>query len=72
MRQIGSLPQERDAQRFAAYLVTLGIDSHAEQDSDEWAIWVRDENRIDEAREEFESISRRPERQPLSRCRAGG
>ncbi len=54
MRQIGSLLQERDAQRFAAYLVTQGIDSHAEQDTQEWAIWVRDENRIDEARKAFE------------------
>ncbi len=54
MRQIGSLPHERDAQRFAAYLVTQGIDAQAEPDSDNWVIWARDENRIDQAREEFD------------------
>lgn len=53
MRQIGSIPDEQDAQRFAAYLVTKGIDSHAEPDSNGWVIWVRDENLIDEARDEF-------------------
>jgi GlpG protein len=53
MRQIGTLPDEQDAQRLAAYLVTQGIDAHAERDSTGWKIWVRDENRIAEAREEF-------------------
>ncbi len=56
MRQIGSLPHEHDAQRFAAYLVTQGIDASAEEDSDEWVIWARDENRIEQARDEFETF----------------
>lgn len=56
MRQIGRLLQEREAQRFAAFLVTLGIDSHTEQESDDWAIWVRDENRLEEARKEFDNF----------------
>lgn len=60
MRRIGSIPQERDAQRLAAYLVTLGIDSHAEQDGDSWAIWVRDENRIEDAREALEAFRLEP------------
>jgi len=60
MRRIGSIPQERDAQRLAAHLVTLGIDSHAEQDGDSWAIWVRDENRIAEAREAMEEFRADP------------
>jgi GlpG protein len=54
MRQVGSLPDQRDAERFAAFLVTQGIDAHAEQDMREWAIWVRDENCIEQARESFE------------------
>ncbi|MFO7901553.1 MAG: rhomboid family intramembrane serine protease [Planctomycetota bacterium] len=60
MRRIGSLPQERDARRFAAYLVTRGIDSHAEEDADSWAIWGRDEKRIDEARGELEAFRANP------------
>lgn len=53
MRQIGSLSNQRDAQRLAAYLVTQGIDAQAEPDTDQWAIWVRDENRVEEAKEHF-------------------
>ena len=50
MRQVGSLPDQREAERFAAYLVTQGIDAHAEQDTHDWAVWVRDEDRLDQAR----------------------
>ena len=60
MRQIGSLSDERDARRFAAFLVTQGIDAHAEVDAGEWAIWVRDENRIDEARDTFALFCKDP------------
>ncbi|MFW6170938.1 MAG: rhomboid family intramembrane serine protease [Planctomycetota bacterium] len=60
MRRIGSMPQERDARRFAAYLVTRGIDSHAEEDADCWAIWVRDEKRIDQARGELDAFVANP------------
>ena len=49
MRQVGSLPDQRDAERFAAYLVTQGIEAHAEQDSRDWAVWVRDEDQLDQA-----------------------
>lgn len=61
MRRIGSMPQERDARRFAAYLVTLGIDSHAEEDDDSWAIWVRDENRLNEARAALDEFRNEPQ-----------
>jgi GlpG protein len=60
MRQVGTLPEEHDAKRFAAYLVTLGIDAHAEQDNSQWAVWVRDENSIDKARELFEEFQHDP------------
>lgn len=50
MRQVGSLPDQREAERFTAYLITLGIDAHTEQDQQQWAIWVRDEDQLDQAR----------------------
>ncbi len=56
MRQIGSLPKERDAQRFAAYLVTQGITTQVEPDTHDWAIWVRDENNVQQARELLEQF----------------
>ena len=63
MRQVGSLPDQRDAERFAAYLVTQGIDAHAEQDTNSWVIWVRDENRIEQARESLDHFKIDPDDQ---------
>jgi GlpG protein len=51
MRQVGSLPDQREAERFTAYLITQGIDAHTEQDQQQWAVWVRDEDRLDQARD---------------------
>jgi hypothetical protein len=51
MRQVGTLPDEREATRFAAWLVTQRIEAHAEQEGEQWAIWVREEDRLHEARE---------------------
>jgi GlpG protein len=50
MRQAGTIKDERDAQRFAAWLVSQRIEAHAEQEGDHWAIWVRDEDQIPKAR----------------------
>lgn len=61
MRQIGSLTKQTDAERLAAYLVTQGIGAHAESDGADWAIWVRDENRLDDAREAFRDFKHNPE-----------
>lgn len=61
MRHIGSLTKQADAERLAAYLVTEGISAHSEADGSEWAIWVRDENRLDDAREAFRDFKHNPE-----------
>lgn len=61
MRHIGSLTKQADAERLAAFLVTEGIASHAEAEGDEWAVWVRDENRLDDAREAFRDFKHNPE-----------
>jgi GlpG protein len=63
MRQVGSLPEQRDAERFAAYLVTQGIDAHAELDTVQWAIWVRDEDQLDSARDAFSAFKLDPQHQ---------
>ena len=54
MRQVGTIPNESDAHRFAAYLLTQGVTAHAEEDQQTWAIWVRDENHLEKAKEEIE------------------
>ena len=61
MRHIGTLQNESDAHRFAAYLVTTGAIAHAEEDRDGWAIWVRDENQVTQAKDAFEEYRRNPE-----------
>jgi GlpG protein len=63
MRQVGTLPDPHGAERFAAYLVTQGIDAHAEQDTDNWAVWVRDENRIEQARQLLDQFKSDPDDQ---------
>ncbi len=60
MRQIGSLKKQADAERLAAYLVTEGIMAHAEADGEEWAIWVRDENSLEPARQAFRDFAHNP------------
>ena len=60
MRQVGAIPNESDAQRFAAHLVAVGVDAHAEHERDTWAIWVRDENQLDEAKVELAQFLENP------------
>ena len=60
MRQIGSLDQESDARRFAAFLVTSGIAAQPEKEGDRWAIWVREENQLDNARLALVEFRREP------------
>ena len=61
MRQLGKLPTESDAQRLAAWLVTQRIEAHAEPDEGGWAVWVRDEDHLDEARAALEHFRAHPQ-----------
>lgn len=61
MRQAGTLTSERDAQRFAAWLVSQRIDAHAEHEGDAWAVWVRDEDHLSQAREALEHFRINPQ-----------
>ena len=60
MRQAGTIPTKQDAQRFADYLLSIGITSKVEPSGDQWAIWVHDENQIPKSREELELFTRDP------------
>ncbi len=61
MRQVGTLPDERQARTFADYLVAQDITAHAERDGDGWAIWVRDEEHLQQAAAEFKDYRANPE-----------
>jgi len=57
MRQIGSIESESQARVFRSYLLTLGIHADLDQTRDKrWAIWVHEETRLDEARQELEKF----------------
>ena len=60
MRQVGTLPSEQDAHRLANYLVTQGVTAHAENEPAGWVIWVRDENHLDQAKEELGRFAEDP------------
>jgi GlpG protein len=50
MRLIGHLPEEKAARTFADCLYAQKIDSHLENEPpDGWGIWIKDEDRIEEA-----------------------
>src|SRR5438105_2554447 len=51
MRQAGTLSNARDATRFTAWLLAQRIDAHAEEQDSVWAIWVREEDHLAQARE---------------------
>ncbi len=50
MRQAGTIPTEAEARRLADYLLTRDIEAQVDDDPEGWAIWIRDENHLVEAR----------------------
>jgi GlpG protein len=60
MRQVGTLSSQSEAQRFAAWLVTQQIAAHAEQENGGWVVWVRDEDRLPQAREALAHFREHP------------
>lgn len=61
MRQAGTLPTKPNAERFATYLLSLGIHSKVEPSGDAWAIWVLDENQIPRSKQELDEFQREPD-----------
>jgi len=53
MRQAGTLPSRQDGERFAGYLLTLGISSKVESGGGEATLWVHDENQLPRSKEEL-------------------
>ena len=61
MRQAGTIITRQDAERFANYLLSLGISSKVEPAADAWAIWVHDENQLPRSKQELEQFQQRPQ-----------
>src|SRR4051812_12525664 len=60
MRQIGTLPSGDAARKLADYLLTLKIDTRLEEQPDGWVVWVCDEDRVPQARQEFTNFQDNP------------
>lgn len=61
MREIGIFEREEDAKRFADYLLTRKIAVQVRPQKGSWAIWAIPEDRVAQAREEFEAFRAEPD-----------
>lgn len=61
MRQIGTLENQGQAERLTAFLLTQGVPAHAEREDESWAIWVRDEDHLDQAKEALDQFLQNPD-----------
>ena len=60
MRQAGTLPTEQDATRFADYLLMLGVTTRVLPERDGFSVWVRDEEKTEQAKSELEQFRNNP------------
>jgi GlpG protein len=61
MRQLGTLQDEGQARRLADYLLTLGIPTQLNRETHGWDVWVRHEDQLARAREEWRSFVAQPD-----------
>ena len=61
LRQIGDLPQNLDPKVFEDHLLSLGIKSRFDRRPDGWAVWIYDEDHVDQARQELDDFLSRPD-----------
>src|SRR5271155_160406 len=60
MRQIGTLPDGDTARRLADYLLTLQIETRLDQQPEGWIVWVCDEDRVPQARQQLAEFLNNP------------
>ena len=61
MRHLTTFKETRHAALFTDYLVAEGVAAVAEEENGEWAVWVREENQIESAKEKLEKFLVDPE-----------
>ena len=61
MRLIGSLENSTHAKRFAAFLLTEGINAHVEEDDSMWEVWVKDEDQLEAGKAKLEKFRNEPD-----------
>jgi GlpG protein len=61
MRQLTSFPSADTARALADYLLTQRIDTRVDRQPEGWAVWVCDEDRLPQARQELDEFTRNPQ-----------
>lgn len=76
MRQLTTITGKTKAESLVAYLLTQDISTHVEPtiDQNEWEIWIRDEDRLELAKKEYQQFLASPEdakyRQAIDQAKA--
>ncbi len=60
MRQAGTLPPDADAERFADYLLTLGIKTRIDAGEQGRIVWIKDEQDLEKGRQELTAFVANP------------
>src|SRR5687768_13294697 len=61
MRQIGSINNDQDAERFSDYLLTQGIGNMVEEGAGgTWLVWVENDDHLDRGRTELAQFQANP------------
>lgn len=61
MRQLGILESEKHAQHLRAWLLAEGIDVHVDPEGGKFEFWVRNEDQLPRAREEWKRFLEQPD-----------
>lgn len=61
MRLAGTLTDQHDAATLVDFLYTLGIDAQAERNGEQWDLWVKDEERVADAKAEIAAHRANPQ-----------
>jgi GlpG protein len=61
MRQIGNLPDETQARRFSDHLIASRIRHEIEPEGNAWAVWIKDEEQVQEAKAQLERFRANPD-----------
>lgn len=61
MRLIGILDNQKHAERFAACMTIKSITTHLEQEGAQWEVWIKDEDQVANAVEEFDRFKQDPD-----------
>lgn len=61
MRKLAALPHEPRVDRFRDYLYTLGIETRTERQGSELVLWILEEDRLPQAREELAAFQQNPD-----------